>query len=864
MDTGKAQRLMLEDFLNNYFLTNAERIRHDKEHVVLQVPKEGPASAEMVETHWKLALEFFASSPDYVIPNLKIHQETLICLAKRYGIFAKQKGYGRIVKDWAKQEAPIIRSMLVHTLSLVNRSKSSRSPYIRTLKETLHMLLAQAGNCPETGIEAALEAAATQDEGDEVSTPSSCSASPLSVPTVPTHRHRCKAPQKSIDELETQLDMSMEQMMSEPVQDDTGRRQATKDWCATMHETKPLMILKPDMPDVPGDVVKLEEVAEKQHEGDEGNSVPDQEGEGPEADGKKKYKRKVYTTEELDTMWKERVEEFKTIGISIPEDYDHLDKKSFTLSPPVSPDHDLGSLGILWTLNQIYVNYVVNPGADTSVKVNKRDGATLSDLDMVELFSGEGELTRQCRSYGIDCRGFDILKNPLHDLASAEGFCIALTQTLRVKRNGVIWGGNPCSSWVWISDHSTKRRSSLGVMGDEEVPSVALTNCLAARFALLAMIAVIRGLFWCVEQPMSSLLPQCPYMAHVLTNMMPAFIQRTWLGAFQHWCCKPTQLFESWPSLEKLKATLSKQQRRALKDSSDGMYTKKTRPDGSTQVTGGKRLRSSGACPPEFGKKVAKLFLKGHDVPFSAAALAADRQKDLAAQEAIAQGERRKKLVQSVAGVGGAAPAPSALAKRDRREVLVTASTHVTPEDVKKHRDGHVTPRALSFADAVGTTPEGIPGGQSCDVSAKGSEESVAVAPDSRPAVAETHGNTAGNGEPEPVAATPLPDTTALGTPLTAPSPPAIPSPAPTAPEPTSTPGAQASAGNVTPVAKAPPVQPPAPVQPAAPQTEDSVKEERARYGRFARRSVSKKAPPEVTLKFRQAQAAAWLVGFEF
>lgn len=66
--------------------------------------------------------------------------------------------------------------------------------------------------------------------------------------------------------------------------------------------------------------------------------------------------------------------------------------------------------------------------------------------------------------------------------------------------------------------------------------------------------------------------------------------------------------------MEELKTTLSKQQRRALKESSDGMYTKKKRPDGSTQVTGGKRLRSSGAYPPEFGKKVAKLFLKGHDV----------------------------------------------------------------------------------------------------------------------------------------------------------------------------------------------------------------------------------------------------------
>ncbi|CAL1137169.1 unnamed protein product [Cladocopium goreaui] len=874
--------MLCQDFLNNYFLTNAERIRHDKDHVVLHVPKEGPASAEMVENHWKLALEFFASSPDYNIPNLKIHQETLICLAKRYGIFAKQKGYGRIVKDWARQEAPAIRCLLVHTLSLVNRSKSSRSPYIRTLKETLHLLLAQSGASPEAGIEAALEAATAQEEGEEASTPSSTSASPPCGIKAPTHRHRGKAPQKSMDELETQLEMTMDELMAEPVeptgQDDTSRRQAAKDWCATMHETKPLMILKPDMPDVSASSVKLEEVEvntdaykaqlvqqkakrveaaeallskanqdpkavkkthtknargrgrggrgrgrgktpnqddqepsattaddehkegmgdehvdEKPGEGDEGNSVPENNGEGGEADGKKKYKRKTFTNDELDVMWKDRVQEFKQIGINIPEDYDHLAAKSFTLKPPASRD-DLGSLGVLWTLDQIYVNRVINPGADTSVKTNKRDGATL-------------------RSYGIDCRSFDILKNPLHDLASAEGFCIALTKTLRVKRNGVIWGGNPCSSWIWISAHSTKRRSSLGVMGDEEVPSVALANCLAARFALLAMVCVVRGLFWCVEQPMSSLLPQCPYMAHVLTNMMPAFFQRTWLGAFQHWCCKPTQLFGSWPSLEELKATLSKQQRRALKESSDGMYTKKKRPDGSTQ----------------------------------------------AAQEAIAQGERRKKLVQSVVGVG-AGPTSQVLAKRDRSEVLMTPSTQVTPETVKKHCEGHVTPRALSFSGAEGipaaehpspvpsSTPEG-PAPPHAVVSA--SPEPAAPAP----SLAESpplDGNTA--------AATPIREVATLGTPLTAtPPPPDIP---PTEPD-TTTP-APASAGNGTPVAKAPPMQPPAPAQTAARETEDSVKEERARWGRFTRRSQSKKAPPEIALKFRQAQAAAWLAHSKF
>ena len=41
------------------------------------------------------------------------------------------------------------------------------------------------------------------------------------------------------------------------------------------------------------------------------------------------------------------VQEFKQIGISIPEEYDHLAAKSFSLKPPVSPDNDLGSLGVL-------------------------------------------------------------------------------------------------------------------------------------------------------------------------------------------------------------------------------------------------------------------------------------------------------------------------------------------------------------------------------------------------------------------------------------------------------------------------------------------------------------------------------------
>ena len=45
-----------------------------------------------------------------------------------------------------------------------------------------------------------------------------------------------------------------------------------------------------------------------------------------------------------------------------------------------------------------------------------------------------------------------------------------------------------------------KRHGSDGYCGDESIPVVALGNCMAARFALLAMTAVVRGLYWIVPR----------------------------------------------------------------------------------------------------------------------------------------------------------------------------------------------------------------------------------------------------------------------------------------------------------------------------------------------------------------------------
>ena len=48
---------------------------------------------------------------------------------------------------------------------------------------------------------------------------------------------------------------------------------------------------------------------------------------------------------------------------------------------------------------------------------------------------------------GIECRGMDVTKDPIHhDLGSSRGFCVTLMRLLRIKSNGVVWGGNPCST----------------------------------------------------------------------------------------------------------------------------------------------------------------------------------------------------------------------------------------------------------------------------------------------------------------------------------------------------------------------------------------------------------------------------------
>ena len=87
-------------------------------------------------------------------------------------------------------------------------------------------------------------------------------------------------------------------------------------------------------------------------------------------------------------------------------------------------------------------------------------------------------------------------------------------EVMRLKVGGLLWGGVPCSSWVFLNRHTSKR-SREAPLGDEEQPSVRRANLLVTRWTLLVLLAVSRGCVWLAEQPMSSLMPEHPRLKQV-------------------------------------------------------------------------------------------------------------------------------------------------------------------------------------------------------------------------------------------------------------------------------------------------------------------------------------------------------------
>eukprot|EP00973_Karenia_brevis_P037996 5239554-Karenia_brevis.AAC.1 len=155
-----------------------------------------------------------------------------------------------------------------------------------------------------------------------------------------------------------------------------------------------------------------------------------------------------------------------------------------------------------------------------------------SDLHLLDLFCGEGNMGQAFIESGLSAVRIDILIKSCFDILRDDGYALIIYLTLRLKPLvGILFAGPPCKSWIWMSRGHTGRRSSGNVAGDVTRYDVQAANEICRRVYVLLTICVHRNIKYIIEQPMTTLLWDMEPLSTFLANHEHT---RTfaWLGYF--------------------------------------------------------------------------------------------------------------------------------------------------------------------------------------------------------------------------------------------------------------------------------------------------------------------------------------------
>ncbi|CAK0800827.1 unnamed protein product [Prorocentrum cordatum] len=181
------------------------------------------------------------------------------------------------------------------------------------------------------------------------------------------------------------------------------------------------------------------------------------------------------------------------------------------------------------------------------------------------------------------------------------GFVNAVLLAARLKSGGGTNAAPVCSTWVWLSRFSTKRRLWYP-LGDPHVPCVKDANTMVSRVVAIMWVNCARGTFWFLEQPMNSLLEVHPRFQEFAKRHRVYRIAVS-MGAFGGSSEKKTWIYSGHPWISELIDAQHKYGEYhgpavALYASVDG------------KVHGNKpELKLSQAYPVGFGMAVRDLYL---------------------------------------------------------------------------------------------------------------------------------------------------------------------------------------------------------------------------------------------------------------
>jgi len=152
-------------------------------------------------------------------------------------------------------------------------------------------------------------------------------------------------------------------------------------------------------------------------------------------------------------------------------------------------------------------------------------------LDVLEFFSGHGNLHRACQNAGLDAIGFDHLNGPGEDLHYLRGLETAIDRVLEVRQHGLVWFAPPCSWWTFLASPNHKRSLENRYEGDSSNLDVRLANSLAHVVAALMRLCASLGLAVVIEQPSDSCLFSFGCLKKSLAVINACSVQ-TYLSAF--------------------------------------------------------------------------------------------------------------------------------------------------------------------------------------------------------------------------------------------------------------------------------------------------------------------------------------------
>ena len=187
----------------------------------------------------------------------------------------------------------------------------------------------------------------------------------------------------------------------------------------------------------------------------------------------------------------------------------------------------------------------------------------------------------------------------------------AVAMVSTIKREGLAWWAPPCSSWVWMSRHSTSR-TAVAPLGTRlrNHPSVVANNRLVSRLCILLDMCWKRGVYYIIEQPATSLMWQHPRLMALLQKHGAQTIV-TEMGAFGGDYQKPSKLVRTHPLIASLVRLMTPEEKRAMQKRKK-MYnvpiSTLSIKNGKSNYSGSKFLKATRAYPKQLGLAVGMMF----------------------------------------------------------------------------------------------------------------------------------------------------------------------------------------------------------------------------------------------------------------